>query len=655
MSVAQQVLRFLVTRFSPIPRRSTRVFVSAILFSVLAFSQSSTNVVTGYFPEWQVYHGFYPSTLETNNVASHLTYLIYAFATISPAGTCQIADPQAALGEQFTKKSGYTPVANAADDVVETQFAGGTPYTVLQGNFHQLYKFKQNHPGVKILISIGGQSTDPNLFASAVQNNLTGFVTSCMQTFIQGDFKKGALLNGAPDPLYQSLPATAGIFDGFDIDWEFPTSKPAFTNLLKEFRRQLADRPLTVAIGATAEQYVGIDFPAGQGDQHGAAYYADYFNLMSYDYGSTDTTTFPAPLFPSALAQTNVGTISGAVTTLTGDGVPAGKIILGIPFYGIQWSVAGAGQNHGLFAPQASGMQKINYSDIVKISGLTKHCDYGGGNDTCPQTWGSAVSTVSAGAQEVWFNSNANPTPSSPSTFTIFDDRGSIAAKVAYAKNTGLGGVMGYDLSQDDATETLMNSVVSNMSGSTSSTGTTNPPANNPPSSNPPSSNPPSTNPPASNPQPSQNTVLYDFEDGTQSWTNTGGVFNIASSTEHYNTGIHSLAANFINYRQTYKPTGTVYVKPTTLRAGDTVQLWVYMPSTANGHLTDIMPFFMDKNWSWTASAPIPLSQLTLDAWNMVSVQIPSTAVAPFTEIGLQFDIHDLWNGTVFIDSVGPR
>jgi chitinase len=87
------------------------------------------------------------------------------------------------------------------------------------------------------------------------------FVSSCIDLFIKGN------LPGAPDG------AAAGLFDGIDLDWEWPGSegnagniiraedKQNFTKLAAEFRRQLDEYGAT-----TGEDYLLTSFlPAAPG------------------------------------------------------------------------------------------------------------------------------------------------------------------------------------------------------------------------------------------------------------------------------------------------------------------------------------------------------------------------------------------------------
>lgn len=127
--------------------------------------------------------------------------------------------------------------------------------------------------------------------------------------------------------------------DGIDLDWEYPTSASAgisaspddtdnFTLLMKELREVLgSDKLLTLASVCSAKY---IDLLA-------ILPYIDFVNVMSYDMGY-------APKHSAALyrsdADGNVSPVAGWCTTDEAIqahlkvGIPADKLVLGMPVYG---------------------------------------------------------------------------------------------------------------------------------------------------------------------------------------------------------------------------------------------------------------------------------------------------------------------------------
>ena len=104
------------------------------------------------------------------------------------------------------------------------------------------------------------------------------FISSCINMFINGNFALGV-----GDPT---------IFDGIDIDWEYPGRCGAtcdfrpedtqnFTALLAELRRQLdaIDPNLILTIAAPASQYYYSAIELNKIHQ-----YLDWINLMTYDF-----------------------------------------------------------------------------------------------------------------------------------------------------------------------------------------------------------------------------------------------------------------------------------------------------------------------------------------------------------------------------------
>ena len=142
-------------------------------------------------------------------------------------------------------------------------------------------------------------------------------------------------------------PRWAGVFDGIDIDWEYPnacgltcdTSGPRpFNNLMAALRTQ-------VRIGAGHRGDHGRRTTAARSTRPTtprAAQYVDWFNVMTYDYfgalaaAGPDRAALAADLL---LRHPQAGFYSdAAIQKLKRKGVPASKLLLGIGFYGRGWT-----------------------------------------------------------------------------------------------------------------------------------------------------------------------------------------------------------------------------------------------------------------------------------------------------------------------------
>lgn len=172
----------------------------------------------------------------------------------------------------------------------------------------QIVALKQQKPELKVLLSIGGWGS--GRFSEMVANDKyrRAFAKDC-----------------------QRVVKEFGL-DGIDIDWEYPTSSAAgissspddtknFTLLMRDIRKAIGKKKqLTLATVASGEY---IDFPA-------ILPYIDFVNIMSYDMAS-------APKHHSALFRSeNSGNITGAeaVAAHLKAGVPASRLVMGMPFYG---------------------------------------------------------------------------------------------------------------------------------------------------------------------------------------------------------------------------------------------------------------------------------------------------------------------------------
>src|ERR1700739_4640344 len=202
------------TRFPKLFFSSRLAILFLLLSSPLLTAQGvspnvhSPKVVGGYFEEWSIYFaGYNIANLQTNGVADRLTHLTYAFGDAPPTG-CAIADSWADYQDPSLPS------------------VSGAPYTgPLYGNFAALQQLKQLHPNLKVLISLAG--ADGFSAAASTAAGRQAMVANCIDLFVKGNLAPGI--------------SAAGVFDGIDIDWEFPTPADTVnaTLLLQEFRKQL--------------------------------------------------------------------------------------------------------------------------------------------------------------------------------------------------------------------------------------------------------------------------------------------------------------------------------------------------------------------------------------------------------------------------------
>jgi GH18 family chitinase len=138
--------------------------------------------VVGYYAQWAIYaRDFNVSDIE----AEHLTHLMYAFYdTLFDEGT-------------------ETGSINSLDDYADyghNEDPGITHSSELTGNMGAIQLLKEEHPHLKVLISLGGWTKSMNFPALARSENGRNTLAQAMVDFIN----------------------TYPFVDGFDIDWGFP-------------------------------------------------------------------------------------------------------------------------------------------------------------------------------------------------------------------------------------------------------------------------------------------------------------------------------------------------------------------------------------------------------------------------------------------------
>lgn len=395
--------------------------------------------VLGYFTQWGIYgRNYRVKNIDTSGSAAKLTHINYAFGNVRN-NVCEVGltipsnESTGAGGDAFAD---YTKAFSAAESVSGVADTWDQP---LRGNWNQLKQLKAKYPNIKVLISLGGWTWSRGFASAARPENRVAFVTSCVNAYIRGNLP---VTDGAG-----GTGAAAGVFDGIDIDWEYPNAcglscggaedRANFTALLAEFRRQLnLVRPgllLTIAPGAGVDKIAATD--PGQYHQ-----YLDFINVMTYDFhGAFEPRTnhhsalFASPNDPST-GDVKFYNSNDAIEAFLARGVPASKLNLGIGFYGRGWTNV-ANVNNGLYqtGSAAPGTYESGIEDykVLKDRPGTIYTD--------------------ANARATWkYDGN---------TFWTYDTPALITEKMNYVKVQNLGGAFFWEFSGDDAQGTLAKTV----------------------------------------------------------------------------------------------------------------------------------------------------------------------------------------------------
>jgi endoglucanase len=137
----------------------------------------------------------------------------------------------------------------------------------------------------------------------------------------------------------------------------------------------------------------------------------------------------------------------------------------------------------------------------------------------------------------------------------------------------------------------------------------------------------------------------FNFETDSQGWTGGGGIVSgVATSAVQHYAGNQSLAVNF---NGSAAGTSSAFVNNVAVVPGVTITFHVWIPSGSK--VTTLQPYLQDKNWTWTSSW---YPNLVSNAWNTVTLTVPTNAVIPLQSLGIQFITSAGWTGTCYLDSV---
>jgi len=406
-----------------------------IFFTSLIFAQQKE--IVAYYPEFRSKGQiFYVKDLEKNGTASKLTVINYAF--VEP-----VKDSSGNIIPQFINS--FSAYQEAYTSEISINGIADDTKQPLRGQFNQLKKLKEKYPRLKILLSIGGWAgskyfSDLALTAESREK----FVQACIDRFIKGNLPVENNAGGEG--------SAKGLFDGFDLDWEFPikggmegnhyhpNDKENHTALFALFRKKMneinSSLLLTAAISARASEFWKYDFEKDQ-------QYLDWYNVMTYDFhGSWEIRTghhsniLSSPEDPDWEKNSLDHTIKYLLDSI---GLSRNKIVPGAAFYGKSWQDADS-INFGLYqaARPDTVWNRIYFTDYTDFSNIV--------NSGYQYYWDDQ-------AMAAWLYSSAEK------IFWTYDDITSIALKSRYVDAYNLRGLMFWEITGDDVNGNFVNTI----------------------------------------------------------------------------------------------------------------------------------------------------------------------------------------------------
>jgi chitinase len=364
--------------------------------------------------------------------------LLFAGIHTLQAGTSNPRSRSVIVAYVFPRSSLLQPGEIAAQKLTRINFA----FALIQNgkivtedpsdaaNMATLVALKRDNPSLTVLASVGGWLGSGNFSDMALtKESRSAFIQSVLVFIEQHQL------------------------DGLDIDWEYPgligagnkfrpEDKQNYTLVLSELRKQFDHEEtklhrklfLTIATGAFSQFLEHTEMAKLQK-------YVDTVNLMAYDYyepGSDPITGNHAPIFTDPLDPKKIS-VDRSVQEYEQSGVPAEKIVLGVPFYGHVWGQV-SDTNHGLFQPGKPVPNAFaNYTNIS--SGML--------NNGFSRYWDAAASVPYLYSPE-------------QRTFVSYEDPESLALKCKYVLDHRLAGMMFWEY-KSDASGKLLDTIDINL------------------------------------------------------------------------------------------------------------------------------------------------------------------------------------------------
>ncbi|CAH1107644.1 unnamed protein product [Psylliodes chrysocephalus] len=268
-----------------------------------------------------------------------------------------------------------------------------------KGMYKRVVSLKKINPALKVLLSVSG---DKSIFSRVAMD----------------DEKRQNLANSAVN-----FCKSFG-FDGLDIDWEKPSEEDEdnFVDLLKDLRNALDEGGWLLSTAVYPYPYSGYNAT-------GITKYVHMLNVMCYNYYGpwSQYTGFNSPLFGSSIEsdyEKRHLNIANSIKNWIEAGATKAKINVGIPFYGRTFTLVNP-QDHGVHAP-------------ILGAGIPASPSY------------STICTTFNNYTYVWDDEQKVPYKYYGSQWLTYENERSIAIKTKYIVSQNVGGIMIWQIGQDD-------------------------------------------------------------------------------------------------------------------------------------------------------------------------------------------------------------
>ncbi|OEL38094.1 hypothetical protein BAE44_0000887 [Dichanthelium oligosanthes] len=233
-------------------------------------------------------------------------------------------------------------------------------------------------------------------------------------------------------------------FDGLDVAWRFPASAVEMADfgfLISEWRAAAPPGFLLTATVYFSNHVFDAPLPGVDYPSEAVARCLDWVNVVAFGLGAgaTNATAFDAPLYDRA---SHFSASYGVVSWIDA-GVPAGKVVMGLPLYGRSWFLRNKA-NSGVGAPVVAAGPKqrgsnatgvMSYAEVQKVAAAG-----GGGRRAVTTTYDNASVACYLSMGDVW---------------VAFDGAAVVSEKLAFAVRRGLLGYFLWPVNYDDANLTV--------------------------------------------------------------------------------------------------------------------------------------------------------------------------------------------------------